>query len=195
MYPSIDLYFFDIPSFGLMVALAFLICNALIKKEFKKNNLDEKIADDIVFYAILSAIIGSKAYYIVETGDYLSFFTSLKDIFIKLIYLNIPGAISELQILGSGLVFNGGFICALIFISFYVYRKKLNFLFLFDIIAPFLLLGHGIGRIGCFLVGDDYGLPSNLPWAFSFPYGLPKTVISTFTDGRLKFLGYNKDSL
>ena len=33
MYPWIDLYFIKIPSFGLMVALAFLICNALIKKE------------------------------------------------------------------------------------------------------------------------------------------------------------------
>jgi len=43
--------------------------------------------------------------------------------------------------------------------------------------APFLVLGHGIGRIGCFLVGDDYGVPSNLPWACAFPKGLPPTNI------------------
>jgi len=202
MYPWIDLSFiiegFKIPSFGLMVALSFLICNALIKKEFKKNDLDTKISDDIVFYAILSAIIGSKAYYIIESGDYFSFFSNLKNIFIKLVSLNIlgdGGAISELQLLGSGLVFNGGFICALIFISIYVYRKKLNFLFLFDIIAPFLLLGHGIGRIGCFLVGDDYGIPTNLPWALSFPNGLPPTTISTFTNTHYPFLGYTKETL
>ena len=36
-----------------------------------------------------------------------------------------------------------------------------------------MALGHGIGRIGCFLVGDDYGIPSNLPWACSFPKGIP----------------------
>tara|TARA_B100001142_G_C14334091_1_gene655204 strand:+ start:1429 stop:2346 length:918 start_codon:yes stop_codon:yes gene_type:complete len=199
MYPWIDLYFIKIPSFGLMVALAFLVCNFLIKKEFKKNNLDAKIADDIVFYAILSAILGSKIYYIIESGDYLSFFSNLKHIFIKLISLNITGdggAISELQLLGSGLVFNGGFICALVFIGIYVYRKKLNFLFLFDIVAPFLLLGHGIGRIGCFLVGDDYGLPSDLPWAISFPNGLPPTTVFTFTDiNYYKFLGYTKETL
>ena len=199
MYPWIDLYFIKIPSFGLMVALAFLVCNFLIKKEFKKNNLDTKIADDIVFYAILSAILGSKIYYIIESGDYLSFFANLKHIFIKLISLNITGdggAISELQLLGSGLVFNGGFICALVFIGIYVYRKKLNFLFLFDIVAPFLLLGHGIGRIGCFLVGDDYGLPSDLPWAISFPNGLPPTTVFTFTDiNYYKFLGYTKETL
>ena len=77
MYPWINLYFIKIPSFGLMVALAFLVCNFLIKKEFKKNNLDIKIADDIIFYAILSAILGSKIYYIIESGDYLSFFSNL----------------------------------------------------------------------------------------------------------------------
>ena len=73
----LDLYFIHIPSFGLMVALAFLICNFLIKKEFKKNDLDLKIADDIIFYAILSAIIGSKVYYIIETGNYSSFFNNV----------------------------------------------------------------------------------------------------------------------
>ena len=192
MYPWIDLYFIHIPSFGLMVALAFLICNFLIKKEFKKNNLDLKIADDIIFYAILSAIIGSKVYYIIETGNYSSFFNNIENIFIKIISFDIFGAISELQLLGSGLVFNGGFICALIFIGFYVYRKKLNFLFLLDIVAPFILLGHAIGRIGCFLVGDDYGVPSNLPWAISFPNGLPPSTIFTFSEnGSFSYLDYN----
>jgi len=176
--------------------LAFLICNFLIKKEFKKNNLDVKIADDIIFYSILSAIIGSKFYYIIETGNYSLFFKNIENIFIKIISFDIIGAINELQLLGSGLVFNGGFICALIFISFYVYRKKLNFISLFDIVSPFILLGHGIGRIGCLLVGDDYGVPSKLPWALSFENGLPPTTISTFTDGGpLSFLGYSQDYL
>ena len=38
-------------------------------------------------------------------------------------------------------------------------------------------LGHLIGRIGCFLVGDDYGQPSTLPWAVAFPEGLPPTTV------------------
>ena len=33
-----------------------------------------------------------------------------------------------------------------------------------------------VGRIGCFLVGDDYGRPSALPWAVAFPEGLPPTT-------------------
>ena len=62
--------------------------------------------------------------------------------------------------MGSGLVFNGGLICAIILIAFYVKRHNLDFLQLADIVTPFILLGHGIGRIGCLLVGDDYGVPS-----------------------------------
>jgi phosphatidylglycerol:prolipoprotein diacylglycerol transferase len=43
--------------------------------------------------------------------------------------------------------------------------------------APALAVGHAIGRIGCFLVGDDYGRPSDLPWAVAFPEGTPPTVV------------------
>src|SRR6185503_488647 len=43
--------------------------------------------------------------------------------------------------------------------------------------SPALAIGHAIGRIGCFLVGDDYGRPSDLPWAVAFPEGLPPTLI------------------
>jgi phosphatidylglycerol:prolipoprotein diacylglycerol transferase len=42
--------------------------------------------------------------------------------------------------------------------------------------TPALSVGQAIGRIGCFLVGDDYGRPSNLPWAVAFPEGLPPTI-------------------
>jgi prolipoprotein diacylglyceryltransferase len=39
-------------------------------------------------------------------------------------------------------------------------------------------LGYGTGRIGCFLAGDgDYGVPSHLPWAVSFPHGLVPTLV------------------
>jgi phosphatidylglycerol:prolipoprotein diacylglycerol transferase len=36
-------------------------------------------------------------------------------------------------------------------------------------------VGQAIGRIGCFLVGDDYGIPTDLPWGVAFPQGAPPT--------------------
>jgi phosphatidylglycerol:prolipoprotein diacylglycerol transferase len=43
--------------------------------------------------------------------------------------------------------------------------------------TPALAIGHAIGRIGCFLVGDDYGRPTSLPWGVAFPEGLPPTDV------------------
>jgi phosphatidylglycerol---prolipoprotein diacylglyceryl transferase len=43
--------------------------------------------------------------------------------------------------------------------------------------TPALAVGHAIGRIGCFLVGDDYGRPTDLPWGVAFPQGLPPTSV------------------
>ena len=40
------------------------------------------------------------------------------------------------------------------------------------LMAPLLALGQGIGRIGCFLVGDDWGKASSVPWAMAFPKGI-----------------------
>jgi phosphatidylglycerol---prolipoprotein diacylglyceryl transferase len=42
--------------------------------------------------------------------------------------------------------------------------------------TPALVIGHAIGRVGCFLVGDDYGRPTDLPWAVAFPDGAPPTT-------------------
>jgi phosphatidylglycerol:prolipoprotein diacylglycerol transferase len=42
--------------------------------------------------------------------------------------------------------------------------------------APALAAAYALGRVGCFLVNDDYGRPSSLPWAMKFPRGLPATT-------------------
>jgi len=77
---------------------------------------------------------------------------------------------------GTGLVFHGGFIGGLLAVTLYIKKNKLNWLAVSDWVAPYLALGHSIGRIGCFLVGDCYGKVSNLPWAISFPSGIPPTL-------------------
>jgi phosphatidylglycerol:prolipoprotein diacylglycerol transferase len=45
-----------------------------------------------------------------------------------------------------------------------------------DAAALGLAVGYAVGRIGCFLVGDDYGHPTSLPWGVAFPEGLPPTT-------------------
>src|SRR5690606_20684067 len=42
--------------------------------------------------------------------------------------------------------------------------------------APALAAAYALGRVGCFLVGDDYGRPTDLPWGIRFPEGIPPTT-------------------
>ncbi len=37
-------------------------------------------------------------------------------------------------------------------------------------------IGQALGRVGCFLVGDDYGRPTDGPFGIAFPQGAPPTL-------------------
>ena len=67
----------------------------------------------------------------------------------------------------------GGLAAGLVF----MWRARLGRSPVLAAATPGLAAGHAIGRVGCFLVGDDYGRPSTLPWAVAFPRGLPPTDV------------------
>ncbi|MEJ2086104.1 MAG: prolipoprotein diacylglyceryl transferase, partial [Acidobacteriota bacterium] len=73
----------------------------------------------------------------------------------------------------AGFVWYGGFLAGFLAVLWVVHRRELPAWRALDAIAPSLALGYGIGRIGCFLVGDDFGMPTDKPWGVAFPYGLP----------------------
>lgn len=77
----------------------------------------------------------------------------------------------------GGLSWFGGFAGGVLAGLWVMHRKQLPRLAVLAAATPGLALGHAIGRIGCFLVGDDYGRPSTLPWAVAFPEGLPPTNV------------------
>ena len=181
MYPILlDFGPFVISSFGVMMVAAFLVCNYLMKKDIEAAGYDPNIGEDITFRAAIGGIIGAKIYYLIEnipTGQSLDNISGLADIIAGIFTLDIGKIGIGIQNFGAGLVFLGGLIGGMLAVTIYTKQKKLIWLEVADWGAPFLALGHGIGRIGCFLVGDDYGIPSNLPWACAFPNGLPPTEI------------------
>jgi len=176
MYPVLfSIGNFSISTFGLMIVAAFLTCNHILRKDFISNNIKPEYADDIIFRAALGGILGAKIYYLIENiGNgasenlygIINIITGIFTLDSNLISMGI-------QSFGAGLVFLGGLIGGLVMVTIYIKQKKLIWLIMADLIAPLIALGHGIGRIGCLLVGDDYGIPSNLPWAISFPNGSP----------------------
>ena len=182
MYPILfEFGPFIISSFGVMMVIAFLLGNYLLRRDVVAMGYDPIIAEDITFRAAIGGILGAKVYYLIETiptGQAADNVSGLIEIIAGIFTLSGGRIAAGIQNFGAGLVFLGGLIGGVAAISWYVYRKKLNWLEIADLAAPFLVLGHGIGRIGCFLVGDDYGIASNLPWAIAFPKGLPPTDIT-----------------
>ena len=172
MYPVIidfgivDIFGFQfqlaIYSFGLMLVVAFYSCYFFLDRDLKDMGYDEKLASDIIFWSAVGGIVGSKVYHIIENLDQImASQRPLAHIFS-----------------GSGLVFLGGLIGAIIAVTVVLKKYNVPWLKFADIIAPLILLGYAIGRIGCLLVGDDYGIPSDLPWAMAFPNGLPPTNVA-----------------
>jgi phosphatidylglycerol:prolipoprotein diacylglycerol transferase len=163
-----------------MLVVAFYTCYFLLSKDLRRLGYEDKLASDITFFAALGGIAGSKIYYLLESLDRV-----IEDPF---------GMIFS----GSGLVFLGGLMGGTLGVTYVIRKNQLNWLTFGDIVAPLLILGYAIGRIGCFLVGDDYGLPTNMPWGMSFENGLPPTTYSVieryypwvdlteFTEGLLK---------
>ena len=194
MYPILlEIGPFTISSFGVMMVIAFLLGNYLLRKDVVSEGFDPIVAEDITFRAAIGGILGAKIYYLIETiptGQAADNINGLVDIIAGIFTFTAWRIAAGIQNFGAGLVFLGGFIGGLITVSVYVLRKKLNWLQVADWVAPLLVLGHGIGRIGCFLVGDDYGTPTNLPWACTFPNGLPPTNIPVHPTQLYEMLAY-----
>ena len=182
MYPILFQFgSFTISSFGVMMVIAFLLGNYLLRIDVVAEGYDAIIADDIIFRAAIGGILGAKFYYLIEnipTGQAADNINGLINIIAGIFTLNGERIAFGIQNFGAGLVFLGGLVGGMAAVSWYIYRNNLNWFKIADLAAPFLVLGHGIGRIGCFLVGDDYGIPTNLPWAIAFPNGLPPTNIA-----------------
>ena len=145
-----------IHSYGLMLATAFITSVFVIQHELKRRGFLPDVAATIVVAAAIGGIVGAKIYAALLDGQ-----VTFRELFST-----------------SGLVWYGGFIGGCLGVLIVVVRSPNPTLATIDIIGPTLLLGYGIGRIGCFLAGDgDYGPPSDLPWAMAFPNGTVPTDV------------------
>ena len=161
MYPDfIKIGNFVVSSFGVMVAASFLVAYWLCLQEFKRKKLSEELLGNLFLAAMIGGIVGAKLLYLVEN-------VPLSEI--------LANPVQHILSRG-GLTFYGGLFGAILLTWLVAKRGKLNFWVMGDAVAPAMAIGYSIGRLGCFLVGDDYGVPSDLPWAMSFPNGLPPTL-------------------
>jgi phosphatidylglycerol:prolipoprotein diacylglycerol transferase len=144
---------FSISPFGVILVAAFLAGYWQLKRGLATLEAgDEEDANAILFAAGVGGIAGAKIYYALLYRDW------------------------HLLLSRSGLVWYGGFALGTAAVAWTIARRRMPVWPTIDAATPALALGYGIGRVGCFLVGDDYGRPTDLPWGVAFPVGLPPTT-------------------
>jgi len=153
MYPVIvQLGTFELRSYGIIVALSFLLGLWLSTREAKRNGLDPDLVQDFALYALLGGIIGARLYFVVFSNPAY--------------FLQKPWEIvavwhGGISIVGALL---GGFLTAL----WYCRKKQLPFWRFADTLAPGVALGQAAGVIACLLNGDSYGKRADVAWAITY---------------------------
>ncbi|HKW97840.1 MAG TPA: prolipoprotein diacylglyceryl transferase [Bryobacteraceae bacterium] len=143
---------FFLPTYGLLVATAFLVALWIAGRLGARAGLDKESVLNLGIYCALAGIVGAKALMILLDP---SIRDNWREIF----------SLATLQAAG---IFYGGFAVALATAFIYMWRKGLPALKTADAFAPGLALGHSIGRLGCFSAGCCWGVPTHLPWAVTF---------------------------
>jgi prolipoprotein diacylglyceryl transferase len=160
---------------GVLVAAAFAYYTYKEKEKAKLSKPITKTIDvfphelmgNIVMIAAVAGLIGAKIFHNLENWD-------------EFIKSPIESLLSF-----SGLTFYGGLIVGIVAVYYYAKSNNIKFIHLADACAPGLMLGYGIGRLGCQLSGDgDWGIVnlaakpewmSFLPdwtWAFKYPHNV-----------------------
>ena len=148
-----------ITSFGMMMFLAFLAAARVHRAEMKRHGLDPDITWDLLLMAVIGGIVGAKLYYM---------------------FLNFPHLVEDpagLIFARGGLVWYGGFLGGLALVVWQIRRRRLDLALQADMTAPALALAYAVGRVGCFLVGDDWGRPTGSWVGIRFPEGAPPTRV------------------
>jgi phosphatidylglycerol:prolipoprotein diacylglycerol transferase len=139
-----------------MVAAGALVGLWLFKRELRRSHLPDS-ASDAAIAGVIGGMAGAKLLWVFEHIREEPF--------------------TDLLLSRGGLSWFGGFAGGILAGLAVMRWRRLPKIAVLAAATPALAIGHAIGRIGCFLVGDDYGRPSNLPWAVAFPQGLPPTSV------------------
>ncbi len=156
MYPELfSIGSFTVSSFGVMMALAFVVGGFTGRWQFAKRGVRPDFVWVLVIAAVIGGVMGAKIHYLIIHPD------------------EWPDNLLS----GRGLVWFGGMFGALFAAAVVTLFSKERLAAVADGSAFAMATGYAVGRMGCFLVGDDYGVPTDLPWGIAFPKGSPPTDI------------------
>jgi len=132
---------YPLRSFGLLMAVGVLLGSYLAYRRSAELFGDKVF--DFCFWAVLAGLLGSRLWEVVFTWqDYRA------------------NPLSILAIWQGGLSIQGGILGGVIAGYVWTRKEKIPFWTFADLVVPGLLLGQALGRVGCFMAGDDFGVPT-----------------------------------
>lgn len=169
---------FTIYGYGLMIGIGIIAAYLLTEYRAKKKGLDAEPIFGLTIFSVIGGFAGSKLLY---------FMTRLPEL------VNNPSILKEVA---NGWVVYGGIIGGILTAMIYCRIKKMEFLKYFDLALPSVALAQGFGRIGCFLAGCCYGMPTDSWCAITFvdsayaPNGIPLVPTQLFSSAFDFFLAF-----
>jgi phosphatidylglycerol:prolipoprotein diacylglycerol transferase len=148
----------EVTGYGIMMMVGFLVGGWLVSLELRRRGLREEYSADMVVAAVVGGVIGAKLWYVALTQDMGALFSR------------------------GGMVWYGGFIGGALAVILNGWRLRVPLRWTMQLGAPALAAAYALGRIGCFLVNDDYGRPTDLPWAMKFPQGYPPSTAANLRE-------------
>jgi len=163
MHPIlVDLGFFQVPSYGVLVAIGVVAGLLTLKRRADRAGLDGARMVDVGLWLVIWALVGAKGLLVlVELPR----------------YLHHPGELVGL--VRAGGVFLGGFMAAVVAAIVLFRRYHLPALSTMDVFVPSLALGQAIGRVGCLMAGCCWGSRCDLPWAITYTDPVAATNVGT----------------
>ena len=164
---------FTVYSYGVMVAIGFAVATIFIYARAAKFGLDREKCVDLAIIILVFGILGARLLYVLLN-----------------ISLYIANPIDIIMLSKGGLVWYGGFFSAFLAMIVYIKLNRFSFWSVVDLIAPYIALAQGFGRIGCFLNGCCYGIkvPSGFPIAVTFPSDIDPRLPAQLISAGLLFL-------
>ena len=154
MHPEVlNLGFLHLRSYGVMMALAFVVGTFLALREARRLGLDEDKVVNVILITLIASVFGARMLYVLEhLSEFRREWTS------------------ALALWQGGLTLYGGIVAGVFAGLLAARRMGLPVWITADALTPALAIGTMFGRVGCFLNGCCYGRPTTLPWGVVFPH-------------------------
>jgi phosphatidylglycerol:prolipoprotein diacylglycerol transferase len=157
MYPILfEIFGYPVASFGVMMALGFLVGTWITAVRLEEYGRDPDLARRILPWGVVGGLLGSKLYFAVDVA------------------LRTGEPFLALLLSREGITWYGGLGMALAAVACRRYGLPMRVFWNSVCIAA--CVAQALGRVGCFLNGDDYGRATELPWGIAFPQGVPPTT-------------------